>query len=266
MRRAVPSLLAPMRRTVPLQARSMRHAGSRSLRAKPFPAYALTRYGYIPLSRAGRLAGFGQSSVPSYFDTGWASVFVAGCEAIGAYPLDVAGLLINESGFNPGAKNSIGCVGLNQICQASYSIFSSDYTVDQYTQLTVSEQLPYVFAYWQQWLDKYSISSISAADLYWLNFLPATFVPNSPSSYVISQQGDAYYSANASLDVTGSGTITKGDLQQVIENAETNNPDLFSYLEQQICLAGGCFPTTPTMIVGGLALGFVGYFAWQATR
>jgi hypothetical protein len=209
-----------------------------------------------------RRAGFGYSP-PDYFDTGWASVFVAGCESIGAYPLDVAGLLINESGFNPGAQNADGCVGLNQICQSSYGIFSSDYSVSDYTQLTVSQQLPYVFAYFQQWLDKYNLSSISAADLYWLNFLPATFVPNSPNSYVIATKGDGYYDANASLDTTGSGTITKGDLQQVIQNAEDNNPDLFGYLAQQICLSGGCFPTTPTMIVGGLILGFVGFYAMK---
>jgi hypothetical protein len=214
------------------------------------------------------IRGLGQSySPPDYFDTGWASVFVAGCESIGADPLDVAGLLLNESVFNPTSQNSIGCVGLNQICPGSQGIFSSDYTVDQYLALPVSQQLQAgVFPFWQQMMSNAGVSTISAAELYWLNFLPATFVPNSPSSYVISQQGDPYYSGNASLDVDGSGTITLGDLQQVIQNAKTNNPNLYSYLETQICLAGGCFPTTTTMVIGGLVAGFAGFYVWRYAR
>jgi hypothetical protein len=207
--------------------------------------------------------GFGQSySPPDYFDTGWASVFVAGCQGIGASPLDVAGLLVSESNFNPGAQNSIGCVGLNQQCPGSQN-FLSDMTVAQYLQLTVSEQLPYVFAFWQNWLTQYGIGSISAAELYWLNFLPATFVPNSSSDYVISKSGDPYYSSNTGLDTTGSGQITLGDLQTAIDNAKSNNPDLWSYLEGQILLAGGVFPTTTWTVLGGLVAGVVGFFWWK---
>jgi hypothetical protein len=216
------------------------------------------------ISRRRRTQGLGQSgfSPPSYFDTGWASVFVAGCQALGVDPLDAAGLLISESTFSPAATNSIGCVGLNQQCPGSQN-FLGDMTVDQYTQLTVSQQLPYVFAFWQNWIDQYGLGSISAAELYWLNFLPATFVPNSSSSYVISQQGDPWYSSNTGLDSTGSGTITLGDLQTAIDNAKSNHPDLYSYLQTQILLAGGIFPSTTSTVIGGLVLGFVGYFVWQ---
>ena len=209
------------------------------------------------------IRGLGQYSPPDYFDAGWAGIFVAGCEAIGADPIGVAEMLMNESGFNPSATNSIGCVGLNQICPGSQGIFSSDYTAAQYANLTVSEQLPYVFAYFQQWLTKYGLGSISARDLYWLNFLPATYVPNSPDSYVIATKGDGYYDANASLDVDGSGTITAGDLQQVLDNQATAKPDLYNYLSTQIYLAGGFFPTTPYLIGGGIALGVGAFLLMQ---
>jgi hypothetical protein len=207
-----------------------------------------------------RPRGLGQYSPPDYFDTGWAGVFVAACESIGADPIGVAEMLMNESGFNPSAQNSIGCVGLNQICPGSQGIFSSDYSVADYLQLTVSEQIPYVFAYFQQWMNKYGLGSISARDLYWINFLPATYVPNSPDSYVIATKGDGYYDANASFDVDGTGTITAGDLQTALDNQATAKPDLYGYLSTQIYLAGGLFPTTPWLIGGGLALGFGAFF------
>jgi len=206
--------------------------------------------------------GFGQYSAPDYFDTLWASVFVAGCEAIGANPYDVAGLLLNESGFNPSATNSIRCVGLNQMCPGSQN-FLSDMSVDQYTSRGVAEQLPYVFAFWQNWLAQYNLITISAAELYWLNFLPATFVPYSPPWHVISQQGDPYYSSNQSLDVTGDGQITLWDLQLAIWNAESNNASEYAYLAEMITLAGGPVAALPWpwLFLGTAVAGYFGYHA-----
>jgi hypothetical protein len=223
-----------------------------------------TRQPVTILAEGSRVRGLGQYSPPSYFDDTWQSVFVAGCEAIGANPYDVAGLLMNESGFNPSAQNSISCVGLNQMCPGSQD-FTSDYTPAQYTALTVSQQLPYVFEFWQNWLSQYGLLTISARDLYWLNFLPATYVPNSPDSYVISQEGDAWYSSNTSLDPTGSGQITAGDLSTAISNTESNNPDLYTYLAEMITLAGGplAYFSWPYFAAGTFAAGFVGYYAWK---
>jgi hypothetical protein len=213
-----------------------------------------------------RPVGLGQLGYdpPSYFDFGWSSVFVAGCEAIGANPYDVAGLLMSESGFNPSATNSIGCVGLNQMCPGSQN-FTSDYSSDAYAQLTVSEQLPYVFAFWENQMSQYGLITISARDLYWLNFLPATYVPNSSDSYVISQQGDAYYSSNSSLDTDGSGTITAGDLMNAISAAESNNSSLYFYLAEMITLSGGpvaYFPW-PWLAAGSLLAGVALFYGWQ---
>jgi hypothetical protein len=215
----------------------------------------------------GRLQGLGQSgsfNPPDYFDTGWASVHVASAEYIGCDPLDLAELFVSESSYNPSATNSIGCVGLNQICQASYGfITGAGYSIGQYTQLTVSEQLPVVVSYFQNWMSQYGLGAISARDLYWLNFLPATYVPGSSDSYVISQQGDPYYSSNTGLDSGNKGYITAGDLQTRLDAQPAAQPNLWSYLEPQICLAGGCFGDTSTMVVGGLVVGFAGYYAYQ---
>lgn len=226
-----------------------------------------TRQPVTVLAEGGRIAGLGQYSPPSYFDATWQSVFVAGCEAIGANPYDVAGLLMNESGFNPSAVNSISCVGLNQMCPGSQN-FTSDYTVSQYTALTVSEQLPYVFEFWQNWLSQYGLLTISARDLYWLNFLPATYVPNSPDSYVIVDQNGVnsqYYSQNQGLDVGGTGQITAGDLYQAILNTESNYPNTYLYLAEMITLAGGplAYLPWPYFAAASAAAGFVGFYAWK---
>jgi hypothetical protein len=203
-----------------------------------------------------RMQGMGQSySPPSYFDTGWASVFVAGCEAIGANPYDVAALIIGESGWYPGAVNpSSGNIGLNQLTSAP---------VDGYADMTVSEQLPWVFDYWVRQMQQAGLISISARDLYWLNWVPALYVPFAPDSYVIQNQGDPYYSAD--LDIGGKGYITAGDLQTRLDNMKANNPDLYSYLAEQITLAGGpvaYFPW-PWLAAGSFAAGFAGFFLMQ---
>jgi hypothetical protein len=202
------------------------------------------------------IRGLGQYSPPSYFDAGWASVFVAGCQALGVDPLDAAALIIGESEWNPGAVNpSSGNIGLNQLTTAP---------VDGYASMTVSEQLPYAFAYWTKMMQDAGLSSISGRDLYWLNWVPALYVPNSSDSYVIQRQGDPYYSAD--LDIGGKGWIEAGDLQKRLDNMKANNPDLFGYLQSQIYAAGGFMPSTTTMVWGGLIAGFLGYFGWKRYR
>jgi hypothetical protein len=131
--------------------------------------------------------------------------------------------------------------------------------------LTVSQQLPYVFEYFQNWMSKYNLLSISARDLYWLNFLPATYVPYSLDSYVISSQGDPWYSSNTSLDPTGSGQITAGDLSTAISNAENNNPNTYAYLAEMITLAGGplaYFPW-PYFAIGSAVAGAGAFYAMK---
>jgi hypothetical protein len=210
-----------------------------------------------------KIRGLGQFSPPDYFDAGWASVFVAGCQALGVDPSDAAALIIGESSWTPTAKNSIGCVGLNQLCGRSQNLFTNQgYSVSDYLALPVSQQLTVgVFPYWTQMMQNAGLSSISGRDLYWLNWVPALYVAGSSDSYVIQNQGDPYYSAD--LDIGGKGYITAGDLQIRLDNMRANNPDLWSYLQGQIYAAGGILPSTTTMVWGGLITGIISFFAWR---
>jgi hypothetical protein len=203
---------------------------------------------------------------PSYFDLGWENVFVAGCFAIGADPYSVCGLLLNESGFNPSATNAEGCVGINQQCSGSQT-FTADYSASQYVQLTVSEALPYVFASWEGWLQQYGMVTVSAAELYAINFLPALFQPGMSSSTPLASAGDAYYSGNQSLDPDGTGSITLDTLQTVIDNQLLNNP-LSPYLIGAVSLAGGpvAAPTWPWLAAGSFAAGIGLFYAARKYR
>lgn len=222
---------------------------------------------WVASRSGGRLRGFGQSySPPDYFDTGWANVLVAGAQSIGADPYDVAGLLIGESSFDPTAQNAQGCVGLNQICPVSQGVFTNaGYSVSDYLALPVSQQLQVgVFPYWQQQMQNNGASTVSGAELYLINWLPSYYHSGMSSSDTIVDSSSQYY--DASLDIGGKGYITLGDLGTRIQNMESNNPDLWSYLSTQIALAGGFMPSTTTMVVGGLVAGFVGFFAWRRFR
>lgn len=211
--------------------------------------------------------GFGQSySPPDYFDTGWASVLVAGAQSIGADPYDVAGLMIGESGFNPTAQNSMGCVGLNQLCGGSQSVFTNaGYSVSDYLSLPVSQQLQIgVFPFWQQQMQNNGASTLSGAEIYLINWLPGYYKLGLSNSDTIVDSSSPYYSAD--LDIGGKGYITLGDLGQRIQNMENNNPSLWSYLSGQIAAAGGFFPSTTSMVWGGLVAGALGYFWWKRRR
>ena len=149
-------------------------------------------------------------------------------------------LFAAESGgaLDPSKKNPTGfpagqyAVGINQFAPVSWPVFAP-LTVVQYAALTAAQQLPYVFKFWRGYLQKYGLTSISARDLYWINFLPATYVPNSPDSYVIVSPTSGYFAPNKGLARDPSVGITAGDLQAAIDRVKTRN-SMFRTLAQYL--------------------------------
>lgn len=163
-------------------------------------------------------------------DSFW-KAFIAMSDRLGADPVDLATILYNESGgFNPHAVNSILCAGLNQLCPgpgtfgsivenmslAQWNALSSEEKVNRihaYAAKSAEQQLPYVEKYFKQ---KPAASMKSARDIYWVNFLPATYKAGTDDSFVLTRSPAAAYTQNAGFDTDKpkKGYITTGDLRK----------------------------------------------------
>jgi Transglutaminase-like superfamily len=202
------------------------------------------------------------ASLGASFDT----TLIAWAKTIGADPLGIVKLLLSESGLNPSATNSSGfaagqyAVGINQLAPVNWGYFSP-MSAAQYAGLTAEAQLPYVFAYWGNVMKGAGISTASAADLYWLNFLPATFVKDATDEHVIVSSSSGYYTNNAGLDHGSKGYITKGDLQKSLDAQPANYPALWATISQAIyqdqggVTRGEAVAVLAVAALAGLALG-----------
>lgn len=151
---------------------------------------------------------------------------------IGSDPFAMANVMMSESGLNPKAKNSIGCVGLNQFCGTTFAgvvlgksasewnAMSSDdknAALDDYRSKSAEEQLAFVAKFWAS---KPAAALKTARDLYWVNFLPATYVAGADDSHVLTTSS-SILNANpvfVSHDANGNPQITAGDLQRALDH------------------------------------------------
>jgi hypothetical protein len=156
---------------------------------------------------------------------------------LGTTPYVLGLLLFEESGLNPAAKNSIGCVGINQFCpgethgQPDYSKGTYpgfvDIPVEQYLALSPEGQLPYVAKYWAAGP---SGSLASARDVFWRSLLPATWKPNADPSAVVNDPAilGAHYAAQVAAgnpitpSVKETGVITAGDIDAYLASVEAS--------------------------------------------
>lgn len=158
--------------------------------------------------------------IPAHLDASFAPAVCDVAEAFGGSdPLGIAALLFSESDINPTIENSIGCVGINQFCPSTAKAMGIE---DQqaYRQLSACQQLRnFVFPFWSELVKAHHVPfPVSARDLYWLNFLPATYVPNAPDSHVITRD-PGIISENEGFDTQHKGFITAGDMQLALVNA-----------------------------------------------
>lgn len=122
-----------------------------------------------------------QGNVANLSDAFWQKLWEVAND-LGADPRTLGLLLFEESGINPAAKNSIGCVGINQFCPGTFSGFV-DVSVEDYLALSAEEQLdPYVKKYWAAGP---SGSLATPRDIFWRSLWPATWKPNAPASAVV---------------------------------------------------------------------------------
>jgi hypothetical protein len=212
-----------------------------------------------PMSKVGvvhAMQGIGDASAwPSYLGDTFASSLVTWSKSIGVDPLDALKLFLSESGLQPTATNSNGfpsgqyAAGINQLSPGNWSYFAP-MSAGQYTSLTAEQQLPYAFAYWKAVANSHNLTTISGADLYWLNFLPATFVPFATDDHVIVTSASGYYTNNTGLDHGSKGYITKGDLRKSLDAQESIHTTLWPLVSAAVLQdEGGISPLAAGVLV-----------------
>lgn len=170
---------------------------------------------------------------------------------------DALNLFASESGLDPKAKNSIGCVGLNQMCDGTLQAFyksprgplSFVDLAEEYRNLPASMQLDAIHRLWSYRAKVNGLINATARDLYWLNFLPATFLKDAPDSFVIvphpklsAAQSAGILKANPGLvekDASGSSIIRVAGLVRFLDKAKTTGVYKSAAAELQKARAAG---------------------------
>jgi hypothetical protein len=159
-------------------------------------------------------------------------------DAGGPRPEYMLPVLYEESGFSPGAVNSIGCTGLNQLCPFAQNI------PEGYASWLASQQIAGPIAsMFKAIVAKYGPIG-SGTRAYQANFLPGTLATDRELSSVLATKGSSVYAANTGLDYSGSGAIRVSDLAHAIAKAAAT-PAVRSAIAQTYALRPGDSPNDP---------------------
>lgn len=174
-------------------------------------------------------------TLPSDIDAAFIPALISGANQLGADPFGLAAILYSESGIHSNIKNSIGCVGINQFCPSTAAAMGIT-DMAAYQQLPASKQWAYVMKFWSSLIKAHNATP-SARDIYWLNFLPATYVKGVDDTHVITSSA-SIVAANPGFS-RGKSYITTGDLSDAIANAVKSNPTRWAAIAQAITDGGG---------------------------
>jgi hypothetical protein len=141
-------------------------------------------------------------------------------ETLGCTPMDLLGVMMNESGVKATAHNANGdASGLIQFMPKTLENLGWTQGHELFRQLSAEEQMPYVEAYFRPYVSQ---GLSPAARLYQATFLPATLSLGSSLDTVICERDgrNAFaYGPNQGFDREQKGYITVGDLQAAIDRA-----------------------------------------------
>jgi len=140
--------------------------------------------------------------------------------ASGTRPEILLAVWTSESGLDPRAKNSIGCIGLNQSCPKPYGPGFPNDDADAYQAAPASEQLAWIRPQVLSAVELNGGPFVSAARYYQANFLPATLAHAKRPGDVIAGRRGPYaqaYAANLALDPERRGAITLTTLGRALE-------------------------------------------------
>ena len=138
-----------------------------------------------------------------------------------------------ESGLDPAAANSIGCLGINQTCPTPVGPGFPG-APEAYKALPASDQLAWIASSIKQNVATYGPFR-SGARYYQSNFLPATLGAARHPRDVVAAAAGPYaeaYRANAGLDVSGDGAITIEDLGRFLQSRVAGDATYASAVQQ----------------------------------
>lgn len=159
--------------------------------------------------------------LPSDIDPQFPAALVAGAKELGVDPVGMAALLyIEGDGIRHEAVNPRGgAVGINQFDPPTQVLHYGFSSVAEYRDSSACVQFERaVMPFWRSITKQFGHgqTSFSARDLYWLNFLPATYVPNAPEDHVITSN-PAYVTPNPGLS-NGKPYIAASDITRALNH------------------------------------------------
>lgn len=151
---------------------------------------------------------------------GFFEAVTATSDTLGCTPLDLLGVMMNESGVKAAAHNPNGdASGLIQFMPQTLANLGWTAGHDAFRSLSAEEQMPFVERYFTPYVHQ---DLSSAARLYQATFLPATLGLGSDFDVVICGKDgpNAFaYGPNQGFDRDHKGFITVGDLQAAVDRA-----------------------------------------------
>lgn len=196
--------------------------------------------------------------LPSGIDAAFVPTLWNVANALDSDPINLAESLYMESSIEPAVQNSAGYSGINQMSAANLQ--SMGITPAAYVKLPASVQLEkYVYPFWRSIKASHGITGpLSARDIEWLNFLPATYVANAPDSHVVTSN-PAYVTPNKSFDHGNKGYITAGDIGTSVKNAATGA----RWLAIQAAILAGNPNAGVIGVTGGVVCGILLFLAYR---
>jgi len=142
---------------------------------------------------------------------------------------DLLMMFLAESDCNPSIANSIGCAGLNQICNLKGVGFTQG--VQAYIALPGDQQLVFVQRYFDN-VNRYP-AMVDVGSLYLANFSPAFL--GRPDNFVMYREGvDKAYAANRGVDFGKKGFIEVADMAKFMRASAARQPAKFTELRARL--------------------------------
>jgi hypothetical protein len=141
---------------------------------------------------------------------------------------DLLAIFLAESGVGPHVGNSIGCMGLNQICNLKSVGWTG--TGAEYLSLPGEQQIAFVQRYFDN-VNRYPAIR-DFGSLYLANFNPGHM--GKPDSFVLYRAGDSAYADNRGVDFGNKGFIEIADMAKFVAQAVNRNPAKWNELRMRL--------------------------------